>query len=439
MEFAECKTHLFVLLWVAGGVVKVSDVFVPGGLPKYTYFPRTEIGLEGQVAVARDNLCKILTVTGATKSGKTVLTRRLFPSDQSVWLDGGLIHNLDEFWDLISDQLEVIIEQSESAIDRTDSEEGLDLSIEANVLVAKGGGKYGRKTAAGKTQSITQRTAVSAKAQVIRVLREKHTPVVIDDFHYISRELQGQITRILKPLVFEGVPIIYLAIPHRRFDAIKVEREMNGRVQNVLVPMWSIDELSGIAQLGFPLLNIDPDPIVSIRLAGEAQGSPHLMQEFCKQMCYQSGVMESSNVSRRVNASFPYEEIYKGVAHDLGRNIFDKLARGPRTRTDRKQRTLRNGKKADIYRVVLLALADLRPSVETIEYEPLRASIRSVLNDSLPQAHEVSRVLEHMARISSTDESSVPVIDYEKAERKLHVTDPFFAFFLRWGRHLIDA
>jgi hypothetical protein len=419
--------------------LKVSDVFVPGGLPKYTYFSRSEIGLEGQVSVAKDNLCKILTVTGATKSGKTVLTRRLFPTTECIWLDGGLIHQLDEFWDLVADQLEVIVDQSESAIEADTSQEGLDISIEANALIAKGGGKYSRAKAKGKTKSITQKTAVSLKSQVVRVLREKHTPLIIDDFHYIPRELQGLITRILKPLVFDGVPVIFLAIPHRRFDAIKVEREMNGRVQNVLIPTWSIDELSGIAQLGFPLLSVDPDPVVSIRLAGEAQGSPHLMQEFCKQMCYKSGVTEATSVRRQVNANFAYEEIYKGVAHDLGRNIFDKLARGPRTRTDRKQRLLRSGKQADIYRVVLIALAELRPKVETIEYEPLRSSIKSVLNDSLPQAHEVSRVLEHMARISSTDESSVPVIDYEKTERKLHVTDPFFAFFLRWGRQLIDA
>jgi hypothetical protein len=31
------------------------------------------------------------------------------------------------------------------------------------------------------------------------------------------------------------------------------------------------------------------------------------------------------------------------------------------------------------------------------------------------------------------------VIDYEKDDRRLHITDPFFAFFLRWGRAIIDA
>jgi hypothetical protein len=263
--------------------------------------------------------------------------------------------------------------------------------------------------------------------------------VVIDDFHYVPRGLQGEITRVLKPLVFEGVPVIYIAIPHRRFDAVKVEREMNGRVENVQVPTWEVDELKEIAQLGFPLLNIDPDINTSRKLATEAQGSPHLMQEFCKKICSQSGISETSQEPWRVVPTFPYERIFREVAEDLGKNIFERLARGPRNRTDRKPRKLKTGRETDIYRVVLIALAELKPGVQTIEYEPLRSSIRNILNDGLPQAHEVSRVLEQMAKISSTDESSVPVIDYERDDRKLHITDPFFAFFLRWGQGLIEV
>ncbi len=71
--------------------------------------------------------------------------------------------------------------------------------------------------------------------------------------------------------------------------------------------------------------------------------------------------------------------------------------------------------------------------MQTFEWEQIRASLREVLADYLPQAHEVSRVLEHMATISANEESSAPVIDWEKEERKLHITDPFFAFFLKWG------
>jgi hypothetical protein len=38
-----------------------------------------------------------------------------------------------------------------------------------------------------------------------------------------------------------------------------------------------------------------------------------------------------------------------------------------------------------------------------------------------------------MATIAATDQSSTPVIDFEEEEKKLHITDPFFAFYLRWG------
>ncbi len=34
-----------------------------------------------------------------------------------------------------------------------------------------------------------------------------------------------------------------------------------------------------------------------------------------------------------------------------------------------------------------------------------------------------------MSKIAISDESSTPVIDWEKEEKVLHITDPFFAFF----------
>jgi hypothetical protein len=68
---------------------KVSEVFVPGGLPKYTYVPRSARKLEEKLRQVSDNLCKIATVTGATKSGKTVLVRKLFDPVPKVWIDGG--------------------------------------------------------------------------------------------------------------------------------------------------------------------------------------------------------------------------------------------------------------------------------------------------------------------------------------------------------------
>lgn len=37
-----------------------------------------------------------------------------------------------------------------------------------------------------------------------------------------------------------------------------------------------------------------------------------------------------------------------------------------------------------------------------------------------------------MSEIASSEEAATPVIDWEREEQKLHITDPFFAFYLKW-------
>lgn len=113
--------------------------------------------------------------------------------------------------------------------------------------------------------------------------------------------------------------------------------------------------------------------------------------------------------------------------------MFDKLKRGPRTRADRKPRKMKGGRTQDIYGLVMEALKYMRPGVETISYDTLKANIRAVIDEDIPQRHEISRVLDKIAEISYTDPSSTPVIDWQKEDDCLTVTDPFFAFFLKWS------
>jgi hypothetical protein len=237
--------------------------------------------------------------------------------------------------------------------------------------------------------------------------------------------------RALKPLVFEGHPVILIAIPHRRYDVIKVEREMTGRLETIEVPAWSQEELLQIPRVGFPLLNMQVPEKVAKRMAQEAYGSPHLMQEFCRQLSKIHTVDQT--VEHTIKVHEVDDSLFESVAEGTGKVIFEKLAKGPRSRTDRLQRSLAGGGTSDIYKVVLIALAKIAPGMERVEYETLRGAIRDTLAGNLPQAHEVSRVLEKMSEIASSDEASTPVLDWEKEDQQLHITDPFFAFFLKWG------
>ena len=411
-----------------------NQIFVPGGMPRHTYVSRTQRKLEQQLEGVADNLCKLAALTGSTKSGKTVLVNKIYPrtTGENIWIDGGTIKSENDLWSQILSEIGGFTSNESS--DSSEASQGLsgELSGQLKIPFIAGGGaktsvNAGRKSSTGSKKSL----ALSPRPAAISQLRESGKPLIIDDFHYLDRKFQGEVVRALKPLVFEGHPVIIIAIPHRRYDAVKVEREMTGRVESISVPSWSSDELIEIPKIGFPLLNAKLQPEKMADFAREAYGSPHLMQEFCRGLCKQESISETLNTPKALAPKEP--ELFRSIAEGTGKVIFDKLAKGPRQRSDRKPRTLTSGGEADIYKVVLLALAKLAPGMEKVDYELLRSAIKQVLASDIPQAHEVSRVLEKMSEIASSDEASTPVIDWEKDAQELYITDPFFAFFLKWG------
>ena len=409
-------------------------VFVPGGFPRHTYNPRVELQLEDRLSEARRNLCKLVSVVGQTKSGKTVLARKVLPRDDCVWVDGGTIAAEDDFWQVVLEQLDLFQGTQEETSAETAATISGKGSAGANFMIVKGTGEVGGELSKKRASGRSRARSVSARVAALRGLTQALVPLVIDDFHYLPRDLQGSVVRALKPPIFDGLPVAIIAIPHRRYDAVKVEKEMTGRIATVEIPAWSESELRFIPNTGFRLLrNIDiPDPVYG-RLSEEAIGSPHLIQDFCRTACRtveSNGVVDPDRLRQLLADP---TDVFREVAETIGRPIFEKLARGPRQRTDRIQRQLRDGRSVDIYELVLHALAHLRPGLVSLEYEDLRAAIREVSVSQIPQLHEVARVLKHMASIAASDQSSTPVIDFEEVDKKLHITDPFFAFYLRWG------
>lgn len=65
----------------------------------------------------------------------------------------------------------------------------------------------------------------------------------------------------------------------------------------------------------------------------------------------------------------------------------------------------------------------------------MRAALREILDDDLPQRHEITRVLDEMVRIAREQIEGEPVLDYDAEMSTLYISDPFFAYFLRWGVH----
>jgi CBS domain-containing protein len=368
-------------------------------------------------------------VSGPTKCGKTVLLKSVLTD--AIWLSGGSVPNADAFWTTLGDWLGVFTDEQQSS----GTHESNTITGQGEVggsffgLGAKAGGQVAHGATLDSGKSVTRRRPVWLLAK-LALVRAKPI-VVIDDFHYIPQSAQLEIVRNIKELVFDGVPFILASVPHRAYDAVRVEKEMTGRVEQLQIDFWSHDELLGIAQEGFRALNVVDDDGLADRLGHESFHSPHLMQDFCLQLSRTNHVARTEAVSRTLLAP-DWKPFFSDRASNASKAAFDLLARGPRQRTDRIPRRLTNGKVTDIYGAVLAGIAHTGPLTE-LTYEELRTALRTIIAEEPPQRHEVTRVLEEMTKIARTEIEGEPVVDYDQELGKLFISDPFFAFYLRWG------
>lgn len=413
--------------------MKVTEVFISGGLPTVTYNPRTHLELEIKLIDYIDTGYKLLSVTGPTKSGKTVLCTKLIPQEKCVFLSGGAISNENDFWESILNELDIEIDDSISVGKSQTTEEGGEIEGGIDVGLFKLGSKVGDKETHNDDYTKTSIKIHSLKLKALNALQAMNIALLIDDFHYIEQELQRTIIRAIKQQIFKGLRVIILAVPHRAFDALRVETEMTGRVVQLPISLWDVDELKEIALNGFQKLNVTCSGNIIERLAKESYGSPHLMQEFCLRLCKINGITESIEGENIEIPEPDFTEFFTNIVSSISSKVaFERLAKGPRQRADRVHRELSNGETVDIYTAILHGIAETGPKTE-IAYEELRGSLKKVLAENIPQGHEITRVLSKMDEIAKGELLGEPVIDWDRENTKLYISDPFFAFYLRWA------
>jgi hypothetical protein len=411
----------------------LNEVFTPGGQPSITYIPRAGLNIEADLrkAVAQQN--NIVSLTGPTKSGKTVVCRSILEDREYVWLEGGQIKTETEIWTKICHDLNQPGEATEKESTATQGQLALGGTAEVGIPANKVGGLLNIGGSRLKTIEKSLKFTPDAMSTAVRYLIDHGICLVIDDFHYIPDSERSSCIRSLKGPVFDGLKLVLLSTPHRAFEAIKAEIEITGRFKHVTVPPWSTNELRQIAEVGFDALRASCDAKIVDRFTSESQGSPLLMQQFCWNICYDSGITKTKLLgSHTIDKDFPVERIFNEVAKDAGFPIYEKLAKGPQSRTDRMMRPTSSGGSVDIYEAILLAIAATGPK-EKLSYDQIRTGLNVVLTDKVPQKLEVSNALNNLAQIAEREsKGGERPLDWDNNSLDLAITDPFLRFYLRW-------
>lgn len=397
-----------------------DEVFVAGGQPTYTYVERSAEHVELKFARAIATPNQIVSLSGPTKTGKTVLCRRILGDRQFVWIDGGQIKDAKDFWDRVAYELNLPSKTENT----TESETQGALHASIPMVVTASGSQLRR------TSQIEARE-INSLASAITYMTQEKVMLVIDDFHYIDEDVRTELMRNVKGAVFNGLKVILLSVTHRVFDAIKAESELTGRFTAISLPHWSPLDLAQISAKGFRELGVSsPEPVVAT-LCGEAQENPFLMQKFCWEICFDLKIERKKLLGEhQINDRYDTTAMFERLSQDAGLPIYQKLAAGPQSRKVRAKRPLRGGGVADIYQAILLALAMSGPRA-VISYDELRELLGSILREQVPQKHEITSALKHLSKISR-EIGAGSAIDWDDDKREITLTDPYLRFYLRW-------
>jgi hypothetical protein len=416
--------------------MKTFEVFTPAGVPTVTYIERQKRDLESQLRDAIKTPGLIASLSGPSKSGKTVLINKVIQRDNLIAVSGAAISSADVLWSRVLNWMEAPSGTEVTSSHALGAEASAEASGGMNILVAKGeaggsvGGSYTYERAKTKTFS---RGGID---QVVKEIAKSDFVVFIDDFHYMGKDVQMDVAKQIKEAAEKGVSICTASVPHRADDVVRGNPELRGRVKAIDFTYWKKAETLEIAKRGFDALGVELEAAIMDRFASEAFGSPQLMQQICLQACYEMEIDETFTPRAQIRIG-PNElrKIFERAATTTDfSSLLDALHSGPKQRgTTRTQFLFSDGSEGDVYRCILLALRQDPPQL-SFNYDDIYQRTRRVSQAAAPPGSSVVQALTQFDQISQTIQPGAPVVEW--SEDVLDIVDPYFLYYLRCSPRL---
>lgn len=406
---------------------KANEIFKPGTYPEHTYVIRQSRNgtYDSLLEEALDTAGFLTSIVGPSKSGKTVLCENVIGADKMILLSGGDFKKGVDFWATISNKIGLPIE-TEATDAKTNEVQG---SLKGKLILAEGTGTV--KNAS--TQSYKAKL-ITGKDRVIEELVSNEFVLVLDDFHYIEKELQLDIAHQLKDAIRKELRAVVISLPHRADDAIRKNSDLNARMNFINIEPWSEEELKVIPLTGFRKLGIDISDEFAARLAKESITSPQLMQSVCLNLSRVLNVDKDPLVNAVGSAAFLEAAYRKTTSHMDYKDVIHKLESGPPSRgKQRKNFELQDGRTVDIYEAIIEAIAQ-DPPVISIDLEGIKERIIKIIrtDSSKLENRKLRDTLKQIQGIVASNDELYKVLEWK--DEKIYILDPYFLFYLRWGR-----
>ncbi|MCI5673997.1 MAG: ATP-binding protein [[Clostridium] symbiosum] len=389
--------------------LKAENVFKPGAYPEYTYVSRnyenTGISYELRLKQALRTAGCLTSLIGPSKMGKTILCEKVIGFDNIVELSGADFNANSDFWAIVAAKVE--------------------LPYNGEITTERELTEGNSKESDGKKEKY-----ILSKDKVIQYYKDNEKVLVIDDFHYASKEMQMIMAQQLKDAIRKELKVVVVSLPHRADDAIRQNADLSGRLSLINIETWKEKDLKEIALLGFKQLNINITDEVAGQLAIECLTSPQLMQYICLSIC----ILLEDKKEDTVKADM-LESAYRFTTVNFNySDVVNVMSKGPNPRGKKRNlfKTL-TGKELDLYGLIVESIAK-NPPFMVMDFETLYDRIINLIpaDAAKPGRQSVKNHMDNLQIILKDKEEIYKAVDWK--DETVYILDPLFLFYLRWGR-----
>jgi hypothetical protein len=414
--------------------MKASEVFTPGRFPSHTFVDEHLADKKQQLLDTLDAGAMLISISGPSKSGKTVFVEESLGRDNLVQITGAGVSSPVDLWMRVFDMIGTNLPKSITSTVGSSTKGGGSVRVEANAIIAKGAGTASIEHLESTSDAVTASIAADCLNLLIKELGGSDLVLFIDDFHYIPIQIQQEVARQIKEAIRNNVRFICASVPYHADDVIRGNPDLRGRVFSIDFQYWGTEVLKQIARKGFPLLGIDCTEQAIGRLAAEAAGSPQLMQYLCLNSCYELNVRETADPAvHLIDDNVIFEGICKRTVQstDYG-SIVEKMKEGPKTRgSARTVHTTKFGWNGDSYRLLVKALS-LDPPQLTFRYASLNDRMISICTGDPPSGSSITNACAQSAKIVN-DAAADKIVEWDETSDVFDIRDPYLLFYLRWS------
>lgn len=411
--------------------MKRSEVFTPTALPEVTFIEDHLVEKRKTLLQALEMGGAVITLSGPSKSGKTVFVEKALGKDNLVQVTGAGITRADALWKRVFDIIGTPIPATKSS--GSAAQQAVGGKVEGGVpLLAKGEVSVGANWS--QSSGDVSDVAPDYLNLLIRELADSGLVVFIDDFHYIPDDVQTEIATLIKEAVRNGVRFICAAVPYHSDDVIIANADLRGRMVKLDFDYWRPAELAKIATKGFEALNVSVADALVSAFASEAAGSPQLMQALCLHLCFERDIAETAATRIGIASDLVLIDKVCKMTSLMGdySSVIEAMKEGPKTRGEkRKNYALKEGKVLDVYPLVLRAIAQNPPEL-TIRYQNLIGRIQSLCDGDVPSGSSVTGACAHMSGIAN-GAANAAIVEWDGDSDVLDIRDPYLLFALRWS------